>query len=418
MVGTGIYMDNHATTPLDPRVLEAMMPYLSRVFGNAASRSHGFGWEAEKAVETGRERIARLINAKPKEIVFTSGATESDNLAIKGVVEFYKDKGNHVITATTEHKAVLDTCKALERKAIARVTYLPVDQYGRVDPDDVRRAITDKTVLVSVMYANNEIGTISPIAEIGKVTREKGVLFHTDATQGVGKLPVDVEAMNIDLLSMSAHKMYGPKGIGALYVRAKSPRVRLAPIIDGGGHERGFRSGTLNVPGIVGFGAACELCREGMADEAQRTLALRERLRDKLFAQLDDIYLNGHPVHRLPGNLNVSFAYVEGESLLMGLNGSTHPIAVGDTPPIAVSSGSACTSATLEPSYVLKALGVGDELAHTSIRFGLGRFNTQEEVDYVAARVVHEVQRLRDLSPLYEMAKEGIDLKSVEWQRE
>ncbi|TMB12404.1 MAG: IscS subfamily cysteine desulfurase [Deltaproteobacteria bacterium] len=418
MVGTGIYMDNHATTPLDPRVLEAMMPYLSRVFGNAASRSHGFGWEAEKAVETGRERIARLINAKPKEIVFTSGATESDNLAIKGVVEFYKDKGNHVITATTEHKAVLDTCKALERKAIARVTYLPVDQYGRVDPDDVRRAITDKTVLVSVMYANNEIGTISPIAEIGKVTREKGVLFHTDATQGVGKLPVDVEAMNIDLLSMSAHKMYGPKGIGALYVRAKSPRVRLAPIIDGGGHERGFRSGTLNVPGIVGFGAACELCREGMADEAQRTLALRERLRDKLFAQLDDIYLNGHPVHRLPGNLNVSFAYVEGESLLMGLNGSTHPIAVGDTPPIAVSSGSACTSATLEPSYVLKALGVGDELAHTSIRFGLGRFNTQEEVDYVAARVVHEVQRLRDLSPLYEMAKEGIDLKSVAWQRE
>ena len=418
MVGTGIYMDNHATTPLDPRVLEAMMPYLSRVFGNAASRSHGFGWEAEKAVETGRERIARLINAKPKEIVFTSGATESDNLAIKGVVEFYKDKGNHVVTATTEHKAVLDTCKALERKAIARVTYLPVDQYGRVDPDDVRRAITDKTVLVSVMYANNEIGTISPIAEIGKVTREKGVLFHTDATQGVGKLPVDVEAMNIDLLSMSAHKMYGPKGIGALYVRAKSPRVRLAPIIDGGGHERGFRSGTLNVPGIVGFGAACELCREGMADEAQRTLALRERLRDKLFAQLDDIYLNGHPVHRLPGNLNVSFAYVEGESLLMGLNGSTHPIAVGDTPPIAVSSGSACTSATLEPSYVLKALGVGDELAHTSIRFGLGRFNTQEEVDYVAARVVHEVQRLRDLSPLYEMAKEGIDLKSVAWQRE
>ena len=418
MVGTGIYMDNHATTPLDPRVLEAMMPYLSRVFGNAASRSHGFGWEAEKAVETGRERIARLINARPKEIVFTSGATESDNLAIKGVVEFYKDKGNHVITATTEHKAVLDTCKALERKAIARVTYLPVDQYGRVDPDDVRRAITDKTVLVSVMYANNEIGTISPIAEIGKVTREKGVLFHTDATQGVGKLPVDVEAMNIDLLSMSAHKMYGPKGIGALYVRAKSPRVRLAPIIDGGGHERGFRSGTLNVPGIVGFGAACELCREGMADEAQRTLALRERLRDKLFAQLDDIYLNGHPVHRLPGNLNVSFAYVEGESLLMGLNGSTHPIAVGDTPPIAVSSGSACTSATLEPSYVLKALGVGDDLAHTSIRFGLGRFNTQEEVDYVAARVVHEVQRLRDLSPLYEMAKEGIDLKSVAWQRE
>ena len=413
-----IYMDYHATTPVDPRVLEAMIPYFTEAFGNAASRNHPFGWKAEEAVEQARKQVADLIGANAKEIIFTSGATESDNLALKGVVEFYKEKGNHIITVATEHKAILDTCKALERKAIARVTYLPVDQYGRVDPDDVRRAITDKTVLVSVMYANNEIGTISPIAEIGKVTREKGVLFHTDATQGVGKLPVDVEAMNIDLLSMSAHKMYGPKGIGALYVRAKSPRVRLAPIIDGGGHERGFRSGTLNVPGIVGFGAACELCREGMADEAQRTLALRERLRDKLFAQLDDIYLNGHPVHRLPGNLNVSFAYVEGESLLMGLNGSTHPIAVGDTPPIAVSSGSACTSATLEPSYVLKALGVGDDLAHTSIRFGLGRFNTQEEVDYVAARVVHEVLRLRDLSPLYEMAKEGIDLKSVAWQRE
>jgi cysteine desulfurase len=418
MNGKGIYMDNHATTPLDPRVLEAMMPYFSEVFGNAASRSHGYGWEAEKAVERGREEIARLINAKPKEIIFTSGATESDNLAIKGVVEFYKDKGNHVVTAAIEHKAVLDTCKALERKGLATVTYLPVDRYGLVDPDDVRKAITDKTVLVSIMFANNEIGTINPIGEIGKVTREKGVLFHTDATQGVGKLPLDVEAMNIDLLSMSAHKIYGPKGIGALYVRAKSPRVRLAPIIDGGGHERGFRSGTLNVPGIVGFGKACELCREGMADEAQRLLGLRERLREGLFSQLDEIFLNGHPVHRLPGNLNVSFAYVEGESLLMGLNGSTHPIAVAETePPIAVSSGSACTSATLEPSYVLKALGVGDELAHTSIRFGLGRFNTAEEVDYVINRVVHEVRRLRELSPLYEMAKEGIDLKSVEWQR-
>src|SRR5213083_1302332 len=406
MNGKGIYMDNHATTPLDPRVLEAMMPYLTETFGNAASRSHGYGWEAEKAAETGRERIARLINAKAKEIIFTSGATESDNLAIKGVVEFYKDKGNHVITAATEHKAVLDT-------------YLPVDKSGRVDPDDVRRAITDKTVLVSIMFANNEIGTINPIAEIGRVAREKGVLFHSDATQGVGKLPVDVEAMNIDLLSMSAHKMYGPKGIGALYVRAKGPRVRVTPIIDGGGHERGFRSGTLNVPGIVGFGKACELCREGMADEAQRILGLRERLREGLFSQLDEIFLNGHPVHRLPGNLNVSFAYVEGESLLMGLNGSTHPIAVAESePPIAVSSGSACTSATLEPSYVLKALGVGDDLAHTSIRFGLGRFNTAEEVDYVTNRVVHEVQRLRELSPLYEMAKEGIDLKSVAWQRD
>jgi len=419
MLKLPIYMDNNATTPLDPRVLEAMMPYFTETFGNAASRSHGYGWEAEKAAETGREQIARLINAKAKEIIFTSGATESDNLAIKGVVEFYKDKGNHVITGAIEHKAVLDTCKALERKGLATVTYLPVDRYGLVDPDDVRKAITDKTLLVSIMFANNEIGTINPIGEIGKVTREKGVLFHTDATQGVGKLPLDVEAMNIDLLSMSAHKMYGPKGIGALYVRAKGPRVRLTPVIDGGGHERGFRSGTLNVPGIVGFGKACELCREGMADEGQRLFALRERLREGLFSQLDDIFLNGHPVHRLPGNLNVSFAYVEGESLLMGLNGSTHPIALAESePPIAVSSGSACTSATLEPSYVLKALGVGDDLAHTSIRFGLGRFNTTEEVDYVTNRVVHEVRRLRELSPLYEMAKEGIDLKSVAWQRD
>jgi cysteine desulfurase len=412
-----IYMDNHATTPVDPRVLEAMLPYFSDVFGNAASRSHGFGWDAEKAVDEAREQIARLINAKGKEIVFTSGATESDNLAIKGVVEFYRDKGDHVITATTEHKAVLDTCKALERKGQARVTYLPVDRYGMVDPADVRRAITDKTVLVSIMFANNEVGTINPLGEIGRITREKGVLFHSDATQGVGKLPVDVEAMNIDLLSLSAHKMYGPKGIGALYVRARSPRVRLTPMMDGGGHERGFRSGTLNVAGIVGLGKACELSRTGMADEAQRVLGLRERLREKLFEELDEIFLNGHPQHRLPGNLNVSFAYVEGESLLMGLNGSTNPIVVGESAPIAVSSGSACTSATLEPSYVLKALGVGDELAHTSIRFGLGRFNTVEEVDYVAARVIKEVRRLRDLSPLYEMAKEGIDLKTVAWQR-
>jgi len=419
MLQKAVYMDNHATTPVDPRVLEAMLPYFVDVFGNAASRNHPFGWEAEKAVEAARDELARLLNAKAKEIIFTSGATESDNLALKGVVEFYKDKGNHIVTAVTEHKAVLDTCKALERKGLATVTYLPVDRYGLVDPDDVRKAITDKTILVSIMYANNEIGTINPIGEIGKVTREKGVLFHSDATQGVGKLPVDVEAMHIDLLSMTAHKIYGPKGIGALYVRAKNPRVRLTPIIDGGGHERGFRSGTLNVPSIVGFGKACELCRVGMADEAQRVLRLRERLRESFFTQLDDIYLNGHPVHRLPGNLNVSFAYVEGESLLMGLNGSTHPIAVGQTfAPIAVSSGSACTSATLEPSYVLKALGVGDDLAHTSVRFGLGRFNTEEEVDYVVERVVGEVRRLRDLSPLYEMAKEGIDLKSVEWQRE
>jgi cysteine desulfurase len=418
MLHKAVYMDNHATTPVDPRVLDAMLPFFCEEFGNAASRSHPVGWAAEKATEAGREQVAALINAKPKEIVFTSGATESDNLAIKGVVEFYRDKGSHVVTAATEHKAVLDTCKALERKGLATVTYLSVDRYGLVDPDDLRRAITDRTVLVSIMYANNEIGTIQPIADIGKITRERGVLFHCDATQGVGKLPIDVDGMNIDLLSMSAHKIYGPKGVGALYVRAKNPRVRLTPIIDGGGHERGMRSGTLNVPGIVGFGKACELCREGMADETQRVLRLRERLREGLFAQLDEIYLNGHPVHRLPGNLNVSFAYVEGESLLMGLNGSTHPIAVGNSsPPIAVSSGSACTSATLEPSYVLKALGVGDDLAHTSIRFGLGRFNTEEEVDYVIERVANDVRRLRDLSPLYEMAKEGVDLTSVEWQR-
>lgn len=348
-----------------------------------------------------------------------SGATEADNLAIRGVVEFYKEKGNHVITQVTEHKAVLDTCRALEREGKATVTYLPVDQFGRVDPDDVRRAITDKTVLVSIMYANNEIGTIQPIADIGKVTREKGVLFHSDAVQGVGKLPVDVDGMHLDLASLTAHKIYGPKGVGALYVRSKGPRVRLTPIIYGGGHERGMRSGTLNVPGIVGFGKAAELCRQAMADEGQRILRLRERLRTGIWSQLDEVYLNGDPTHRLPGNLNVSFAYVEGESLLMGLNGSVHPIAAAASlPPIAVSSGSACTSATLEPSYVLKALGVGDDLAHTSIRFGLGRFTTEEEVDYVLERIVHEVNRLRELSPLYEMAKEGIDLKSVAWQRE
>jgi cysteine desulfurase len=414
-----IYMDYHSTTPVDPRVLDAMLPYFNDIFGNAASRTHGYGWEAEKAVETGREQVARLIGAKAKEIVFMSGATEADNLAVRGVVEFYKDKGNHVITQVTEHKAVLDTCRALEREGKATVTYLPVDTEGRVDPDDVRRAITDKTVLVSIMYANNEIGTIQPIAEIGQVTREKGVLFHSDAVQGVGKLPIDVDAMHLDLASLTAHKIYGPKGVGALYVRSKGPRVRLTPTIYGGGHERGMRSGTLNVPGIVGFGKAAELCRESMADEGQRILRLRERLRDGIWSQLDEVYLNGHPTHRLPGNLNVSFAYVEGESLLMGLNGSVHPIAAAAAlPPIAVSSGSACTSATLEPSYVLKALGVGDDLAHTSIRFGLGRFTTEEEVDYVLERVVHEVTRLRELSPLYDMAKEGIDLKTVAWQRD
>jgi len=416
---TPIYMDYHATTPLDPRVLDAMLPYFGTVFGNAASRSHGFGWEAEKAVDTARAQVAALINAKPKDIVWTSGATESDDLAIMGVAEFYKEKGNHIVTQVTEHKAVLDTCRHLERTGKATVTYLPVDTTGMISVDDLRKAITDKTVLVSIMFVNNEVGTIQPIAEIGKICRERGVLFHCDAVQGASLLPIDVDAMHVDLLSLSAHKMYGPKGVGALYVRSKGPRVRLTPIIHGGGHERGMRSGTLNVPGIVGFGKAAELAKASMADEAQRIAGLRRRLHEGIVSQLDEVYLNGHPVHRHPGNLNLSFAYVEGESMLMGLNGSVHALASSASlPAIAVSSGSACTSATLEPSYVLKALGVGEDLAHTSIRFGLGRFNTQEDVDYVIERVVTEVRRLRDLSPLYEMAKEGIDLASVAWQRE
>lgn len=419
MQGKAVYMDNHATTPVDPRVMEAMLPYFNVTFGNAASRSHGFGWEAERAVETAREQVAALINAKAKDIIFMSGATEADNLAVKGIVEFYKDRGNHIITQVTEHKAILDTCRALERKGLATVTYLPVDKFGRVDVDQLKDAMTPETVLVSIMYANNEVGTIQPIGEIGALCRERGVFFHSDAVQGVGKLPIDVDAMNIDLLSLTAHKLYGPKGCGALYVRSKNPRVRLAPQMDGGGHERGMRSGTLNVPGIVGFGKACEIARESMVDEAQRLGRLRQKLEQGIWAQLDEVYLNGHPVHRLPGNLNVSFAFVEGESLLMGLNGSVHALASSASKPaIAVSSGSACTSATLEPSYVLKALGVGEDLAHTSIRFGLGRFNTEEDVDYVLDRVVSEVKRLRDLSPLYEMVKEGIDLKSVQWQRE
>ncbi len=404
MIKLPIYMDNHATTPLDQRVLDAMMPFFMDKFGNAASRNHSFGWEAEEAVDRARNQIAALINAKSKEIIFTSGATESDNLAIKGVVEFYKDKGNHVITCVTEHKAVLDSCKALERSGKATVTYLPVDKYGMVSPDDVRKALTDKTVLITLMYANNEIGTIHPIAEIGKIAKEKGVVFHCDGTQGVGKVPVDVEKSNVDLLSLSAHKIYGPKGVGALYVRSKGPRVRLSPIIDGGGHERGMRSGTLNVPGVVGLGAACELSGKEMPEESRRLADLRAKLQASIFERLDEVYVNGHPTERLPGNLNISFAYVEGESLLMGIKD------------IAVSSGSACTSATLEPSYVIRALGTNEELAHSSIRFGLGRFNTEEEVDYVTDRVSKEVKRLRDMSPLYEMAKEGIDLKSVNWK--
>ena len=400
-----IYMDNQATTPVDPRVIEAMVPFLGEIYGNAASRNHAFGWAAEEAVDRGRSQIAGLVGARPKEIIFTSGATESDNLAIKGVAEFYADKGNHIITAVTEHKAVLDTCQALERANLAEVTYLPVDQYGRVDIDDVKKAIQDNTVLISLMYANNEIGTLHPVRAIGKLAKERGILFHCDATQGVGKVPVNVDEDGIDLMSMSAHKIYGPKGCGALYVRSRGPRVRLRAQVHGGGHERGMRSGTLNVAGIVGFGKACELCGQELEAEAGRLISLRQRLHAGLTENLEEVYLNGHPTERIPGNLNLSFSYVEGESFLMGLNRE-----------IALSSGSACTSATLEPSYVLKALGVGEELAHTSIRFGLGRFNTEEDVDYVIRRVSEVVVRLREMSPLYEMAKEGIDLKSVQWK--
>jgi cysteine desulfurase len=398
-----IFMDNHSTTPVDPRVLEEMLPYFTTKFGNAASRSHKFGWEAEEGVDYARERIAKLIGAKDgKEIVITSGATESDNLALKGVAEFYKDKGNHIITTVTEHKAILDTCKRLEKQG-CEVTYLGVGKDGRVDPDDVRKAITDKTILVSVMLANNEIGTVQPLEEIGKITRERGVLLHSDAVQGVGKIEFDVQKMNVDLASITAHKMYGPKGIGALYVRRSKPRVRLVAQMDGGGHERGMRSGTLAVPLIVGFGKACDiLVQEGKAESA-RLVTLRERLRERIMKQLDEVYINGSMEHRLPGNMNLSFNFVEGEGLLMAIKD------------VAVSSGSACTSASLEPSYVLRALGVGDELAHSSIRFGLGRFNTEEEVDYVADLVVGKVKRLRELSPLWEMHQEGIDLKTIEW---
>ncbi|WP_242588540.1 IscS subfamily cysteine desulfurase [Corallococcus macrosporus] len=446
-----IYMDNHATTPMDPRVLEAMLPYLREDFGNAASRNHAFGWKAEAAVEKARRQVAELIGASEKEIVFTSGATESDNLAIKGVIEFYKSKGDHIITLKTEHKAVLDTCKRLERvrqerldelKLLrlgqlaerdvtpeevpelaakfnldadetykkwaemptggARVTYLDVEKDGRVSLEKLAAAMTPKTVLVSIMFANNEIGVVQPVAEIGKLCRERGVLFHCDAVQGVGKVPFDVEKMNVDLASISAHKMYGPKGVGALYVRRK-PRVRIAPMVDGGGHERGMRSGTLNVASIVGFGAAAEVARLDLPEEAARLLRLRERLRTGIMEQLDMVTVNGSLEHRMPGSLNISFSYVEGEALMMSIKD------------VAVSSGSACTSASLEPSYVLRALGVEEDMAHSSIRFGLGRFNTEEEVDFVIRLVVDKVRKLRDMSPLYEMAKEGIDLKSIEW---
>jgi cysteine desulfurase len=401
-VKTPIYLDNNATTRCDPRVVEAMLPYFTEKYGNSASRNHLFGWEAEEAVEMARDQIARVIGAGGKEIIFTSGATESNNLAIKGVAAMYRKKGNHIITQLTEHKATIDPCKRLERDGFT-VTYLPVDRDGRVSAQQIADAITDKTILVTIMAANNEIGTVQPLAEIGKVCKAKGVLFHTDATQAIGKVPIDVQAMGIDLLSMSAHKMYGPKGIGALYVRKKDPRVRLDASIDGGGHERGMRSGTLAVQNIVGFGVACDLARQEMAAESQRLTRLREKLRKKICDALPEVYLNGHPTERLPGNLNLSFAYVEGEGMMMGMKD------------IAVSSGSACTSASLEPSYVLKALGVGDELAHSSIRFGLGRFSTEEEVDYTADHVIEAVNKLRAMSPLYEMAQAGVDLSTVEW---
>jgi cysteine desulfurase len=396
-----IYMDYHATTPVDERVLDAMLPYFRGDFGNAASRSHVFGWKAEEAVERAREEVAKLIGAAGKEIVWTSGATESDNLAIKGVAEFYKDRGSHIITAVTEHKAVLDSCKRLEKQGYV-VTYLPVEKDGRVSPDAVANAMTDKTILVSIMLANNEIGTVNPVEEIGAVVKARGAFFHIDAVQGVGKIPFDVNRSHADLVSLSAHKMYGPKGVGALYVRRK-PRVRITPIIDGGGHERGMRSGTLNVPGIVGFAKAAELCRLEMEEEGRRVLALRERLRQGIEARVPSTVVNGSLEHRLPGNLNISFAFVEGEAMMMALKD------------VAVSSGSACTSASLEPSYVLRALGVPEEMAHTSIRFGLGRFTTEAEVDYVIDLVVDKVKRLRNMSPLWELAQSGVDLKSIQW---
>jgi len=383
-----VYLDNHATTRVDPRVFEAMAPYFTEMFGNAASRSHSFGWEAEAAVDKARGQIAELIGASEREIVFTSGATESNNLALKGVAEAYANRGNHIITQATEHKSVLDVCKRLEKKGF-RITYLPVNKDGRIDLDQLCDSITDQTILISIMYANNEIGVVQPVREIGEIAKRKGVLFHSDAVQAVGKIPLDVVADGIDLMSLTAHKLYGPKGVGALYVRRKDPRVQLAAQIDGGGHERGMRSGTLNVPGIVGLGAACEIARREMPEESVRLSRLRDRLKDRLLSELSEVYINGSLEYRLPHNLNVSFAHVESESLLMGLHD------------VALSSGSACTSATLEPSYVLQALGVPDDLAHASIRFGIGRFNTEEEIDYAAGRVVEVVKKLRELSPVY-----------------
>jgi cysteine desulfurase len=386
-------MDYHATTPVDPGVLESMLPFFQDKFGNPASRNHSFGWDAESAVEAAREQVAKLIGAREKEITFTAGASESNNLAIKGVLEFHRAKGNHVVTCATEHRSVIDTCRSLERKGLAQVTVVPVDGHGRLDPRAVEAALTPETVLISIMLANNEIGTIHPLAEVGRIAKHHGVLFHSDATQGVGKIPVGVDAIGVDLLSLSAHKIYGPKGVGALYLRSRDPRVRIAPLVEGGGQERGLRSGTLNVPGIVGLGKACQIAGAVMAEESKRLAALRDRLQQTLTRELDHVTLNGHPVERLPGNLNLSFGFVEAESLLMALGRE-----------IALSTGSACSSATLEPSYVLKALGKGDEIAHSSIRFGLGRFTTAAEVDTVAKRVIAEVRRLRKLSPDYAVA--------------
>ncbi len=397
-----IYLDNNATTPCDPRVVEAMLPYFTEKFGNAASRSHAFGWVAEEAVDYAREQVAKLINAETKEIIFTSGATEADNLALKGVFEMYASKGNHIITCTTEHKAVLDTCKHIEKLG-GEVTYLPVKADGLIDLAELEKAITAKTILIAIMYGNNEIGVVQPIREISAIARKHGVLFFTDATQAVGKIPVDVQADGIDLMAFSAHKMYGPKGVGALYVRRKNPRVKVTAQMDGGGHERGMRSGTMNVPGIVGFGKACEICRKEMEAEAARLSILRDKL-EKGLLELEEAYVNGNTEHRLPHVANISFKYVEGEGLMMGFNKN-----------IALSSGSACTSASLEPSYVLKALGLGDDLAHSSLRFGLGRFTTEEQIDYTIGAIKETVLKLREMSPLWEMFKEGIDLNSIEW---
>ena len=401
-VKTPIYMDNHSTTRVDPRVVEAMLPYFTETFGNSASRNHSFGWAAEAGVDHAREVVAKAIGADSKEIVFTSGATESNNLAIKGIAEMYAEKGNHIITCVTEHKAIIDPCKKLERQGFD-VTWLPVGKDGRVDVEQLRAAITPKTILISIMHANNEIGVIQPIEEIGAIAAEHDIIFHTDATQTVGKIPVDVQKLGVHLLSFTAHKLYGPKGVGVLYVRRRKPRVRVTPMMDGGGHERGMRSGTMNVPGIVGLGKAVEIAIEEMPAESKRLSELRDYLRNKLMGSLDSIYENGNPAHKLPHSLNISFSFVEGESLLMGIND------------VAVSSGSACTSASLEPSYVLKSMGLGDELAHSSIRFGLGRYNTKEEVDYVADKLIATVKKLREMSPLYEMHNEGIDLSKVEW---